>query len=128
MSVFPKLHCQLSSVKSILLLRLSQCLNTYALLILLMALTLLTLFVTSIHSTHVEIQRIADGETPITLPFILLQILMLEIAMLLYFFLTNHLQLQKSIVIVMLLGLCVRIFYLSYTPYNVRMYDVGEHL
>jgi len=43
----------------------------------------------------------------------------------------NYLQLQKSVGIIISLGLCVRILYLSYTPYSERTHDVlnyGGHL
>src|SRR5204863_8583698 len=57
----------------------------------------------------------------------LLQILILEMMTLLYFFLKNHLQLPLGIVMVILLGLLLRILYLSYTPYSVRTSDVLEY-
>lgn len=57
---------------------------------------------------------------------VLLWTLRLEIMMLLYFFLTNYFQISKGIVLVILLGLLLRVLYLSYTPYDVRAYDVLE--
>src|SRR6266576_541983 len=57
----------LSPVKRMLLLPLSQCLNRYSILILLIAFTCLTLFATSIRLTHVEIQGL-EGKKPIHLP------------------------------------------------------------
>ena len=62
---------------------------------------------------------------------VLLQMLLLEVGTLLYFFLKNQLQLPRGCVIVILLGLLLHLLYLSYTPYNVRMHDVmdyGGHL
>ena len=55
---------------------------------------------------------------------VLLEMLLLEVGALLYFFLKNQLQLPRGCVIVILLGLLLHILYLSYTPYNVRTYDV----
>src|SRR5436190_11632127 len=71
--------------------------NKYTLLILLIALTLVTLFATRLHPTNVQIQ----GHD--WLYFDLLQLLMLEMAALLYFFLTKHIQLPRGIVILILL-------------------------
>ena len=62
---------------------------------------------------------------------VLLEMLLLEVGMLLYFFLTNQLQLPRGVVIIVLLGLLLHLLYLSYTPYNVRTYDLmfyGGHL
>jgi hypothetical protein len=60
--------------------------------------------------------------------FSLLEILLLEITALLYFFLVKQVKLPKKIVILILLGLLLRLFYLSYTPYIAREYDVVEHM
>jgi hypothetical protein len=54
----------------------------------------------------------------------LLDILLLEVGTLLYLFLQDHLQLPRRCVITILLGLLLHIVYLSYTPYNLRTYDV----
>jgi hypothetical protein len=61
----------------------------------------------------------------------LMDTLTLAMTMLLYFFLKNHIQLPKYVVLIISLGLLIRIIYLSYTPYSERMYDVlmyGGHL
>ena len=58
---------------------------------------------------------------------VLLQMLLLEVGTLLYFFLKNQLQLPRGCVIVILLGLLLHLLYLSYTPYTVRTYDVTEY-
>jgi hypothetical protein len=58
---------------------------------------------------------------------VLLEILLLEVGTLLYFFLKNLLQLPRGVVIIILLGLLLHILYLSYTPYTVRTYDVTEY-
>ena len=58
---------------------------------------------------------------------VLLEMLLLEVGTLLYFFLKNQLRLPRSCAIVILLGLLLHILYLSYTPYTVRTYDVTEY-
>src|SRR5947199_6871408 len=63
----PRLRGRVSSIKSMVLLALSRCLNIYAFLILLMALTLLALFVTSLRPTHVQMKS-TRGSIPINLP------------------------------------------------------------
>src|SRR4051794_36428778 len=67
MSVCANLHCRLSSLKSMVLPTRALFLNTYTIVILLMALTLLTLFVTSLRPTHVEIQG-TQGNTSVHIP------------------------------------------------------------
>jgi hypothetical protein len=62
---------------------------------------------------------------------VLLGMLLLEVGLLLYFFLTSQVHLPRGVVIVMLLGLLLHLFYLIYTPYRVRTYDLvyyGGHL
>ena len=58
---------------------------------------------------------------------VLLEMLLLEVGAILYFFLKNQLRLPRSCVIVILLGLLLHILYLSYTSYTVRTYDVTEY-
>ena len=229
--VLPERRDQWTSLSSRVRATLSQSLTRYALLVLLMACTLLALFTTSLRPTHVEIQGMGNGTQPITLPLeehsegtgqtyvltgsfsyglfsqhivhivpdgciqsfqingasvdlqalirgdlcdstngfdidlksylqdgtnhfqirltnssndgwfglnithsaydtqylVLLEMLLLEVGTLLYFFLKNQLRLPRSCVIVILLGLLLHILYLSYTPYTVRTYDVTEY-
>jgi hypothetical protein len=226
--VLPKRRDQWHSLSSIVRAALSQSLTRYALLVLLMACTLLALFTTSLRPTDVTIQGMGNGTQPITLPLeehsewsgqtyvltglfsyglfsqhiihivpdsciqsfqingtsvnlqaiirgnlcdstngfdidlksylqngtnhfqiglidygrdgwfglnithstydcqylVLLEMLLLEVGALLYCFLKNQLQLPRGVVIIILLGLLLHLLYLSYTPYNVRTYDV----
>jgi hypothetical protein len=226
--VLPKRRDQWHSLSSRVRAAFSQSLTRYALLVLLMACTLLALFTTSLRPTDVTIQGMGNGTQPITLPLeehsgwpdqtyvltgqfsyglfsqhivhivpdnciqsfqingasvnlqaiitgnlcdstngfdidlksylqnginhfqiqlidngsngwfglyithsaydtqylVLLEMLLLEVGTLLYFFLKNQLQLPRGVVIIILLGLLLHLLYLSYTSYNVRTYDL----
>jgi hypothetical protein len=93
------------------------------------SLTLLVLLLTRIHLTHAEVS--GNTFSYDKLDRLLMAILILEMITLLYFFLKNHFQLPKKIVLVIVLGVLLRMLYLSYTPYTDRTYDVlepGGHL
>lgn len=61
----------------------------------------------------------------------LISMLMLEMTVLLYYFLKNQLPFPRGVIILIVLGVLIRILYLSYTPYDTRSHDVlgyGGHL